>query len=621
VHDEPIGGADFATRVPSLQLDRCILSRTRFEIPIIRAQEYMQTSFPPNTRRCTLIVRLERKMQNNTSINDAYEKGSEEMHGDDIDDDDATHLLRLQRTSEVVEGKRNNIGDRAASQQKGKKIPSSDLALSCTVVFRGGTSKYGLNTMTCRCVLPFDKMARQISLVQGKGNSSFEDPMEVVRRGRRDDLVESVVRRLRLCMLDEGKFARAVSMDEVRSGKNELQLLFDWQKPRRDLLVGDPIEDNIVKFLQPHQREMIRIYRERQQLVSILPTQPPPEKENENEEMKNRLQEAENAALEVIRRESAAVKVQSMARRKMAYELVSEIRSDAKIALEEVADEEVEVDSDVEDGVVLEDLLYQIKFVSFLNSKLVSCRFRVFQTVQIASSKNKNKNGGKQKKKNTEKTTMLVHVKVVEPKSNNVARVSTVVSQDEMSVQETKGHVAALEDPENPFHEDVSRKGGEMNVRNAAVLASNIFEKLRLFQSRAKGILLLRLMEEEEEEQQVGEKKGEAGAGVRRPSEVEASSLQHSPMMVSSPSERKSGVVGANDALPPVPKPSAPKASRGKPFSLNDYQSPREEEEEEIVPLEVLIASASKNWKPDDVPVPSGVTPLKLKRLKYKNGR
>ena len=223
VHDEPIGGIDFSTRVPSLQLDRCILSRTRYEIPIVRDQEYMKTSFPPNTKKCTLIIRLERNL--NAQLDDIAEREGAKKNTTattattattTMEEDDAIHLQRIQETSEILSG---------VNKLKRKKIktePRSDLALSCTVVFRGGSS-YGLSgTTTCRCVLPFDSMAAKILLTQGKGIQHFEDPMDVVRKGRRDDLMESVISHLRLCMLGEGKFVKACSLKDVRSGSNEV---------------------------------------------------------------------------------------------------------------------------------------------------------------------------------------------------------------------------------------------------------------------------------------------------------------------------------------------------------------------------------------------------------------
>ena len=59
--------------------------------------------------------------------------------------------------------------------------------------------------------------------------------MEVVRLGRRDDLIASVISRLRLAMLSDSKFPQAVALKDVQSGKYELQMLFDWQQPKRAL--------------------------------------------------------------------------------------------------------------------------------------------------------------------------------------------------------------------------------------------------------------------------------------------------------------------------------------------------------------------------------------------------
>ena len=39
LHEEPVGGADFSTRVPCLQIDRCVKSKTRYRIPPVEKQE------------------------------------------------------------------------------------------------------------------------------------------------------------------------------------------------------------------------------------------------------------------------------------------------------------------------------------------------------------------------------------------------------------------------------------------------------------------------------------------------------------------------------------------------------------------------------------------------------
>ena len=192
------------SQVPSLQLDRCILSRTRFVIPIISPQKYMQASFPANTHTCTLIVRLERRLNLHREAqlfhNDNKDNKDNKADNNNNDDDDETHLAQLKQYQNPSFHKKKPITP---------PTPESDLALSCTVVFRG--VGYGLGGTTCRCVLPFPKMAQKLTLHRGTSSTSgtsstassaegetFDDPMDVVRRGRRDDLVQSVVSRLRL---------------------------------------------------------------------------------------------------------------------------------------------------------------------------------------------------------------------------------------------------------------------------------------------------------------------------------------------------------------------------------------------------------------------------------------
>ena len=164
----------------------------------------MQASFPANTHTCTLIVRLERRLNLHREAqlfhNDDNNDNNDDNKADNNDDDDEAHLAQLKQYQNPSFHKKKPITP---------PTPESDLALSCTVVFRG--VGYGLGGTTCRCVLPFPKMAQKLTLHRGTSSTSgtsstassaegetFDDPMDVVRRGRRDDLVQSVVSRLRL---------------------------------------------------------------------------------------------------------------------------------------------------------------------------------------------------------------------------------------------------------------------------------------------------------------------------------------------------------------------------------------------------------------------------------------
>ena len=638
IHSSPVGGDDFATRVPTLQLDRCILSRTRYKIAIHRDQEYMSKSFPANTHTCTLIVRLERNKKlggaSISSSSDATGSGSPSRG-----DEDEDHLARLKEMEESMAslgagrgmGKRRTKGENDNVIAASKSKPS-ELLLSCTVVFRG--TGYGLGGPTCRCVLPFEKMSERLRL---NDREEFENPMGVVRRGRRDDLIESVLSRLRLCMLGEGKFSKAVSLRDVEMGGYELQLLFDWQRPKRDLLVGDPVDERVLKFLAPHQREMVAAYRSRtmeeEKIDSMVPSTPPPDNARERREQEEREEEE--------RRRMAATRIQTIARGRASREEVEERRSDRRMAMrmeeeerereeeEEEQRKEKERDSDVEDITVL---LWRKIFATHLNGKLVEVRLRVSSSSLSSTSSSSEKD-------------LCVHVKIMEPKSRKIARIAVLGKQLSRLQRGSVGLDAARSNPESPLHDDVlediaivQKKGQETTVACARA-AANVFGALLLFQSRAQGLLLLKikdvLLEEEDEGAEEVERSGSGGAKQReldraRTSSLDASSLSHSPMMSpmimeeqddegeSMKKTNKKKSRSKFDIASSPPQPSAPKASNGHPLTFEDADDLGMEELEENVPIELLKQAAAKNWRPDSaVERPSDVPTLPLKQLKW----
>ena len=629
IHSSPVGGDDFATRVPTLQLDRCILSRTRYKIAIHRDQEYMSKSFPANTHMCTLIVRLERNKKfggASVSSSSAATGSSSPSRGDEDED----HLARLKEMEEsmISLGAGRGMGKRRTREENDNTIAAnkskpSELLLSCTVVFRG--NGYGLGGPTCRCVLPFEKMSERLRL---NDREEFENPMGVVRRGRRDDLIESVLSRLRLCMLGEGKFSKAVSLRDVEMGGHELQLLFDWQQPKRDLLVGDPVDERVLKFLAPHQREMVAAYRSRimenGKIDSMVPSTPPPDNVRERREQEE-MEEEE-------RRRMAATRIQTIARGRASREEVEERRSDQRMAMrmeeeEEEERKEKEKDSDVEDITVL---LWRKMFATHLNGKLVEVRLRVSSSSSSTPTSEKD---------------LCVHVKIMEPKSRKIARIAVLGKQLSRLQRGSAGLDAARSDPESPLHDDVlegiaivQQEGQETTVACARA-AANVFGALLLFQSRAQGLLLLKikdvLLEEEDGGAEEVERIGSGGAKQReldraRTSMLDASSLSHSPMMSpmileeqddegeSMKKTNKKKSRSKFDIASSPPQPSAPKASNGHPLTFEDADNLGVEELEENVPIELLKQAAAKNWRPDSaVERPFDVPTLPLKQLKW----
>ena len=409
----------------------------------------------------------------------------------------------------------------------------------------------------------------------------------------------------------------------------QLQLLFDWQKPKRDLIVGDPIDESILKFLMPHQREMIRMYRqnvnkEEELLNSMIPKTPPPIKVLSQFEI-----DQKKAILEVednIRKETAATRIQTIVRRNLASEKVNEIRSNYNIQLEdeqqaETEEEEEAMDSDVED-VDLSTVIYRKKIITHLNGKLVDLRMRVISGMASDGS--------------YKMIEPCVHVKIIEPKSQKVARIKVNGEKlMNLSQEGENGHVLALENVENPFHIDVSQKGGNDSFKDAAVLCSNIFDSLLLFQSRAQGLLLLRLREPMLNEEDGGNddngdnnanddnEKNDADTNTRTSISKKKSSLTKVQKVESlSASPMMSPMVLDQDtsvelALSPS-QPSAPKHITGSPPTLDDFNTPRDEQDDVKIPIEEMLASASKLWRPDSaVERPDNVPKLPIKQLKY----
>lgn len=555
----------------------------------------MSSSFPPNVLTSTVIVRLERRARPKQSPMGTESKKSA--------------AVRMKKLSKYEEE------------------PGGDLALSCTVVFRGnmggGASNYSLTSTTCRCVLPFPAIAKRIEVVGLGPNVSA---LDIVKAGKRDALIETVVSHLRLAMLSPSKFSRAVPLSEISSGAHELQLLFDWQRPRRDLIVGDPVDDKIVKFLAPYQREMIKLYREA--MVSLVPSGSPPKAEEAKIDVDNTSVSIEVKGTEKDRsqmEETAALRIQTQARQWLACEKVEVLRNirNDEAMLVSSSDEEVHSEDEDSDAEEFINLHYRLHQACHLNGKLVDLRMRVCDIANTLTDDGSS-------------TCRAVHVKVVEPKGRKIARLCVEGDQlDRVSEND-------LPDMnESPLSGVPSVEAEEP----LAMMCVKLFHSLSLFQSRARGILLLKLKDSEVVDREDGgdtmhsEDNSETGVLPRRTHNVERklssqkslTSLAHSPNVIHSDQnvmlgEGKQKSTGqalqkAHDASTSPSIPSAPKASRGAPPSLEESVVGDEElEDEEALKTyrpEVLMAAAARNWKPDSsVARPDDVPKLPLKRMK-----
>ena len=446
------------------------------------------------------------------------------------------------------------------------------------------------------------------------------------------NLIDAVLSRLRLAMLCPSKFARAVPLSEVSSGAHELQLLFDWQRPRRDLIVGDPVDDKIVKFLAPHQREMIRLYR--QAMVSLLPSEEQPsvreEKEKDREEPTSNTEE-DRRQLE----KTAAIRIQSRVRQWMAKERVGALRNlrdDEGMVFSSEPDsnseeeDSVDEDSDAEEFINVRFRLHQ---ACHLNGKLVDLRMRV---CDIAGGLGEDEGG----KGSAGGMHTAVHVKVVEPKGRKVARICVEGGQLD-AVQ-----ARALPDvDESPLSTVPAVEAGDP----LAITCVKLFDALQLFQSHAHGILLLKVKEDVSllaegkdggGRSTAGGKLGDAKEGgtlmMERKLSTQKSltSLAHSPIVTRTAEEddpvAASGkafrkTLSPHDPTLSPPMPSAPKASRGAPPTLAESMVGDEDlDEEEALKTyrpEVIMAAAARNWRPDSaVARPDEVPTLPLKKIK-----
>ena len=198
----------------------------------------------------------------------------------------------------------------------------------------------------------------------------------------------------------------------------------------------------------------------------------------------------------------------------------------------------------------------------------------------------------------------------------------------------------ALSNVEHPFHEDISSGGssggsggsansgdsgsntggGDQNAQQLAIMACTVFGGLMLFQSRAKGLLLLKM-------KKTTQLDANAASNLDRLSSlsVDGKTLTHSPMISPLADEKKSLDLhssGGNVNVSPA-QPSAPKASNGSPPTLDEVDGVEMEEEEHELSLIELKQAAAKNWRPDSaVSKPNNVPKLPLKQLKFrKRGR
>jgi hypothetical protein len=361
-----------------------------------------------------------------------------------------------------------------------------------------------------------------------------------------------------------------------------------------------------------------------EKLQTMVPNTPPPPPNA-----------ARLLAEEHARQEAAAVKIQTVGRRKAAMDRVQALASDVKMQREEAEEAEKqrqhEQDSDVEN---VARVHYRLKTSTHLNGKLITLRVRVTDaTTRTPPPPRTPTKGAVEGEVEGESDTWAyaVHVKIIEPKSRKVARICVegealnALCNNEHSLHE---YMKALSNVEHPFHEDISSGGGnsgggnsgggsgnsgDHNVQQLAIMACTVFGGLMLFQSRAKGLLLLKM--KKTAPAQVDATNQHSPSNLDRLSNlsVDGKTLTHSPMISPLADEKKSLDLhssGGNVNVSPA-QPSAPKASNGSPPTLDEVGGVEMEEEENELSLIELKQAAAKNWRPDSaVSKPNNVPKL-----------
>ena len=366
-----------------------------------------------------------------------------------------------------------------------------------------------------------------------------------------------------------------------------------------------------------------------EKLQTMVPNTPPPPPNA-----------ARLLAEEHARQEAAAVKIQTVGRRKAAMDRVRALASDVKMQREEAEEAEKqrqhEQDSDVEN---VARVHYRLKTSTHLNGKLITLRVRVTDATAGTPPRTPTKGEvGGAVEGESDTWAYAVHVKIIEPKSRKVARICVegealnALCNNEHSLHE---YMKALSNVEHPFHEDISSGGGnsgggggnsgDHNVQQLAIMACTVFGGLMLFQSRAKGLLLLKMKKAAPAQVDATNQHSPSNLDRLSSLSVDGKTLTHSPMISPLADEKKSLDLhssGGNVNVSPA-QPSAPKASNGSPPTLDEVGGVEMEEEENELSLIELKQAAAKNWRPDSaVSKPNNVPKLPLKQLKFrKRGR
>jgi len=366
-----------------------------------------------------------------------------------------------------------------------------------------------------------------------------------------------------------------------------------------------------------------------EKLQTMVPNTPPPPPNA-----------ARLLAEEHARQEAAAVKIQTVGRRKAAMDRVQALASDVRMQREEAEEAEKqrqhEQDSDVEN---VARVHYRLKTSTHLNGKLITLRVRVTDTTARTPPRTPTKGeveGAVEGESDT--WAYAVHVKIIEPKRRKVARICVegealnALCNNEHSLHE---YMKALSNVEHPFHEDISSGGGnsgggsgnsgdhsgDHNVQQLAIMACTVFGGLMLFQSRAKGLLLLKMKKTAPAQVDATNQRSPSNLDRLSSLSVDGKTLTHSPMISPLADEKKSLDLhssGGNVNVSPA-QPSAPKASNGSPPTLDEVDGVEMEEEENELSLIELKQAAAKNWRPDSaVSKPNNVPKLPLKQLKFR---
>ena len=208
IHLQMIGGENYISRDLYLDVDRCILSKTKVKVPCIEDQkEFNDGSFPNNA---AIVVRVERSIKKDT--NKKNEKKEYDASGNVVE--------KKLRDWEIHEGP-----------------PGSELIIfAITVVSR---RQNGVR----------DTMRKSISLAHLTRHLKLpKKPMLMVADEKRDELCNAILKSLRFVYLspvegdptdENGRFRRYTKAEAMMEA--ELDFVFKWAKPsRRPITFVDP---------------------------------------------------------------------------------------------------------------------------------------------------------------------------------------------------------------------------------------------------------------------------------------------------------------------------------------------------------------------------------------------